>query len=120
MSDNMVPGINTVITGAIFRFIRSTISRKNSGVNVFIDRLNAIHGPWNIPTVRAEKTMLMSSHVFIVSPRFSSRRLAAPTLDEGHDAGPVVRVLIMGMKLLQHLIGHVARFEKWGRQLRHG
>src|ERR1700747_1821184 len=120
MSDNMVPGINTVITGAIFRFIRSTISRKNSGVNVFIDRLNAIHGPWNIPAVRAEKTMLTSSHVFIVSPQFSSRGFAAPILDEIHDTGPVVRVLIVGVKLLEHLPRHVTRFDKCGSQLSHG
>ena len=66
----MVPGISTVITGAMLRFIRSTISRKTSGAKVFIDRLKAIHGPWNIPAVRAERTMLISSHVFIVSPHF--------------------------------------------------
>src|SRR5580692_10442113 len=66
MIDNMVPGISTVITGAMLRFIRSTISRKTSGAKVFSDRLNAIHGPWNIPVVRAEKTMLINCHVFIV------------------------------------------------------
>ena len=74
MIDNMVPGINTVITGAMLRFIRSTISRKTSGEKVFIDRLSAIHGPWNIPAVRAERTMLISCHVFVVSPGFHDTR----------------------------------------------
>src|ERR1700722_16761366 len=70
MIDNIVPGISTVITGAMLRFIRSTISRKTSGEKVFIDRLKAIHGPWNIPAVSAERRMLMSSQVFIANPRF--------------------------------------------------
>ena len=73
MIDNMVPGISTVITGAMLRFIRSTISRKTSGAKVFSDRLNAIHGPLNIPAVRAEKTMLINCHVFIVSFHFTQR-----------------------------------------------
>jgi hypothetical protein len=76
MIDNMVPGINTVITGSMLRFIRSTISRKTSGEKVFIDRLNAIHGPWNIPVVRAERTMLISCHVFILGPGFYDTRAA--------------------------------------------
>src|ERR1700744_765768 len=120
MIHNMVPGISTVITGAMLRFIRSTISRKNSGVKLFIDRLKAIHGPWNIPTVRAESTMLISCHVFIVGSRFSSRRLAAPILAEGHDTGPGVRVLKRGVKPPQHPAGHVTRFDKCRSQLRHG
>src|ERR1700723_3614000 len=119
MIDNMVPGIRTVITGAMLPFIRSTISRKTSGAKVFIDRVRAIHGPWNIPAVRAERTMLISSHVFIVSLQLSRRGLAAPILDEGHDAGPVVRVPIVGVKTLQHLSRHVTRFDKCGGQLRH-
>ena len=76
MIDNIVPGISTVITGSILRFIRSTIARKTSGENIFIDRLNAIHGPWNMPAVRAERTMLISSHAFIVSPGFHNTRVA--------------------------------------------
>jgi hypothetical protein len=45
MIDNTVAGIKTVITGAMLRFIRSTIARKTSGVKVLMDLLKAIHGP---------------------------------------------------------------------------
>ena len=67
MIDNKVAGISTVITGAMLRFIRSTIARKTSGVKVFIDLLKATHGPWNIPATKAERTMLINCQVFIAN-----------------------------------------------------
>jgi hypothetical protein len=65
MIDNAAAGIRTVITGAMLRFMRSTIARKTSGVKVFRDLLKAIHGPENIPATKAERTMLINSHIFI-------------------------------------------------------
>jgi|HubBroStandDraft_4_1064222.scaffolds.fasta_scaffold440262_2 hypothetical protein len=73
MIDKRVAGMRTVITGAMLRFIRSTIARKTSGVKVRMDLLSAIHGPWNIPATKAERTMLISCHVFIVNT--NSRRI---------------------------------------------
>ena len=67
MIDRRVAGMRTVITGAMLRFIRSTIARKTSGVKVLMDLLKATHGPWNIPATKAERTMLISCQVFIAN-----------------------------------------------------
>ena len=67
MIDSAAAGIRTVMTGAMLRFMRSTIARKTSGVKVCMDLLKAIHGPENIPATKAERTMLISSQIFIVN-----------------------------------------------------
>jgi hypothetical protein len=52
------------MTDSMFRFMRPTISRKTSGLNVRMDLVNASHGPQYIPPTKAESTMLMCSHTF--------------------------------------------------------
>jgi len=79
MIDKSAAGNRIVITGAMLRFIRSTIARKTSGVNVYMDRLIAAHGPWNIPATKAEETMLISCQVFIANAPFSSICLRSQT-----------------------------------------
>src|SRR6266566_1292602 len=72
--DNRAAGIRMVMTGAIFRFIRSTIARKTSGSKVAMDLLKASHGPQNSPETKAERTMLMSSHIFkVIGPPCKSQ-----------------------------------------------
>jgi hypothetical protein len=43
-----------------------------------------------------------------------SCRLASPIRDEGNNAGPIVRVRIANVELLEHFLGHVNRFQQCG------
>jgi hypothetical protein len=78
--DNRAAGIRTVMTGAIFRFIRCAIARKTSGSKVLIDLVKATHGPQNIPATRADRTMLTISHIFRVID--SSNRMERSRCDD--------------------------------------
>ena len=42
----------------------------------------------------------------------ASCRLASPVRCEGHDAGPIMRVLITSIKLLEHFLGNIIRFQQ--------
>ena len=53
------------ISGAMFRFNRSTIARNCAGSNVLMDLVNASQGPQYIPETKVSKTMLKSSNIFI-------------------------------------------------------
>jgi len=55
------------------------MSRNTAGLNVCMDRLKASHGPQYIPPTKAERTMLMSSHIFRVTGPFRSMPIS--TLD---------------------------------------
>ncbi len=52
-------------------------------------------------------------NVVVARNQYSSR-LASPVLNEGHDAGPIVRIFIAGVKLLHHFRGNVTRLKSAG------
>ena len=64
MIESRESGMRMVMTCAMLRLRWLTMTRNCLGSNMVMDLVKATHGPQNIPATRAERTMLMSSHIF--------------------------------------------------------
>jgi hypothetical protein len=122
-----LPGMPAIVTPNRYRIFIHSIRE------IFVCSLRKTFGHlsdsykiilWN--TILAKNVRLASVALaagFCSSPRkhsinslaianLGSHRLASPIRCEGDDAGPIMRVLIMRMELLENFLGNIIRFQQ--------